>query len=143
MQKMLFIVSCFVGQVCALSALEHDGFIVQENLAQYKGSDYANVVDVARGISLEEAFAIAEKNPDIAYFVYTKGCTMVLEVPKGVSCSDDPFNLVTHENFCYDSGEYASGNCRIFRHGDTVFFGKEGKWLGSAPGLADTYLKKE
>ena len=144
MKKLLFLIFGFVMQFGVLPAVERNGFSVQEDVAQYKGSDYSNVVHVERHISLEEAFEIAEKNPDIDYFVYIKGRSMVLEIPPG-GCSDgscDPFGLVSFENFICDSGGLGVGYCRIFHHGDVVFFKKEGMWLGSAPGLADTYFKK-
>jgi hypothetical protein len=144
MKKIFILVSCFVIQWCALSAMPRDRFLIQKDVAQYKGSDYANVVQVARQISLEEAFEIAENNPDIDYFVFTKGYMMVLEIPPHVpfDLSQDPFELVTHTPFIYDSGESSIGYCRIFREGDTLFFKKEGMWLGSAPDLADAYFKE-
>ncbi len=144
MRSVLFSVFCSVIQCCALFAQERDGFRVQKDVAQYKGSDYANVVHVARSISLEEAFDIAESNPEIDYFVYMKGHQMVLEIPSGVPFdrANDPFGLVCNTNFMYDSGKAGRGYCRIFRHGDVVFFRKEGMWLGSAPGLADAYFKE-
>ena len=143
MRSILFSVFCFVFQSCALFAGQRNGFSVQRDVAQYKGSDYANVVHVARSISLEEAFDIAEGNPEIDYFVYLKGSQMVLEIPPDVQFdrANDPFGLVCHTNFRYDSGKAGRGYCRIFRHGDVVFFRKEGMWLGSAPGLADAYFK--
>lgn len=120
-----------------------DNFRRELDVAQYKGSDYTNVVDVARGISLEEAFEIAENNPEIDYFVYLKGVQMILEIPPDVSFdpTQDPFQLVS--NLSLRSNSSNKGLCRIFRHGDTVFFKKEGMWLGSAPNLADAYFKEE
>lgn len=119
-------------------------FVKQADAAQYKGSDYANAVRVERGITLHEAFTIAANDPQIDYFVFTKGATMVLELPPEVSFdpAQDPLKLVTHVPFVYDSGELSEGYCRIFTYGDVVFFKNEGKWLGSAPGLADVYSKK-
>ena len=69
---------------------------------------------------------------------------MVLEIPPGVPYdpSQDHFGLAVYTNFIYDSGERGIGYCRIFRQGDTVFFKKEGLWLGSAPGYADAYFKQ-
>ncbi|MBI5274750.1 MAG: hypothetical protein HY860_06845 [Chlamydiales bacterium] len=84
------------------------------NVAQYKAADWNNVVGVAKDISLEHAYKIANDNPDIDFFFYTKGGQMVLEK---------------------ENGEY-----RVFRHGDTVFFSGT-PWWGSAPGLADGYIK--
>jgi len=76
MKYIFFLVFCFAIQCGILSAAERNGFSVQKDVAQYKGSDYANVVQVARNISLEEAFDIAESNPDIDYFVYMKGSVL-------------------------------------------------------------------
>jgi len=124
---------------------ERKGFILERDTAQYKGSDYANAVRIERGISLDKAFEIAESDSNIDYFVYLKGGQMVLEIPSDVQfdSTKDPLNLVSNTKFRFDSGDFGSGNCRIFRHGDVVFFKKEGKWLGSAPGLADTYSKEK
>lgn len=84
------------------------------DVAQYKEADWSHVVGIARHISLIDAFEIADKNPNITYFFYTKGIQMVLE--------------------------RTDGTYRVFHHGDTVFF--SGKpWWGSAPGLADGYVK--
>ena len=145
MRSVFFLVISLVMQTSLLSAVERDGFRVQTDVAQYKGSDYANVVQVARGISLERAFDIAERDPNIDYFVYMKGGQMVLEIPPDVQFdpSRDVLGLVSQARFAYDSGRAGSGYCRIFRHGDAVFFKKEGIWLGSAPGLADAYFKEE
>jgi hypothetical protein len=144
MRHALFLIFCGAMNFGLLCAAERAGFRVQEDVAQYKGSDYANVVHVARNITLEEAFDIAEKNPQIDYFVYTKGRQMVLEIPPDVQFdhSQDPFGLAYHTNFIYDSGEIGVGYCRIFKRGDVLFFKKEGMWLGSAPGLADAYFKE-
>jgi hypothetical protein len=143
MKYIFFLIFCFAMQRGIVSAAERDGFSVQNDVAQYKGSDYANVVQVARSISLDEAFDIAEGNPDIDYFVYMKGWQMVLEIPRDVSFdrSRDPFGLVYNRDYLSDCGKVEKGYCRIFSHGDVVFFKKEGLWLGSAPGLADAYFK--
>lgn len=144
MKHILFVFFCVAMNLGVLSAAERSGFTVQKDAAQYKGADYANVVHVARNISLEEAFDIAEKDPNIGYFVYTKGWQMVLEIPSDVQFdrSQDPFGLAYNIDFMFDSGEMGMGYCRIFKSGDVVFFKKEGMWLGSAPGLADTYVKE-
>ena len=84
------------------------------NVAQYGHADWNQVVGIARGITVEKAEEIADENPEITYFFYTTGCQMVLETE--------------------------DGNYRVFRHGDTVFFAGE-PWWGSAPGLADGYIK--
>lgn len=70
---------------------------------------------------------------------------MVLEIPSDVPFdhADDPFRLITCTPFQYDSGESGKGYCRIFRHGDVVFFKEEGMWLGSAPGLADRCIEEK
>lgn len=114
-------------------------FVKEADVAQYGGSDYSNAIRVERGISLEEAFEIAENDPDIDYFVYLKGGQMVLTCDKP---KNDPLGLVTYNRIGFDDGHVANGYCRIFRHGDTVFFKNEGKWLGSAPGYADVYSKQ-
>ncbi len=144
MKNIFILAICFAVQCCGLSAKSENSFVLQQGMAQYKGSDYSNVVQVARHITLDEAFQIAESNPDIDYFFYTTGYSMVLEIPPEVPFdrSQDRFGLVTDIDFIYDSGQYATGYCRIFRHGDTVFFKKEGMWLGTCPGLADTYIKR-
>ncbi|HSX11218.1 MAG TPA: hypothetical protein VLF94_05850 [Chlamydiales bacterium] len=119
-------------------------FVKEADVAQYKGSDYANAIRVERGISLDEAFKIAKNDPEIDYFVYVKGYSMVLEIPPGVpfDAEKDPLELVTHTRFIYDDGRPSEGYCRIFKQGDVVFFKNEGKWLGTAPGLADVYSKQ-
>lgn len=119
----------------------HDPMIVQEfkmepNTAQYKGSDYTNALRIERGISLERAFEIAKEDANIGYFVFVKGLQMVLEIPPDVpfNPATDSLNLVTQIE--------GLGPCRVFHYGDVLFFKKEGLWLGTAPGLADTYLKQ-
>jgi hypothetical protein len=121
-----------------------DGFKLEANTAQFKGADYSNVIHVERGISLDEAFDIAESNTDIGYFFYVKGRQMVLELADDaeVNASSDPFGLINYQRYLTDSGERSLGYCRIFKQGDAVFLKKEGMWLGSAPGLADTYVKQ-
>ncbi|MBT3393627.1 MAG: hypothetical protein HN411_00760 [Waddliaceae bacterium] len=93
---------------------DHDGYQKIENVAQYKDANWNNVVCSVSNISLSEAFDIADGNPVITYFFYTKGYKMVLETK--------------------------DGGYRLFRHGDTVFF-TGSPWWGSAPGLADGYVK--
>lgn len=84
------------------------------DVAQYKEADWSNAIGIARKIKLRDAFKIAKKNPEITYFFYTKGIQMVLEK---------------------EDGTY-----RVFHEGDTVFFKGE-PWWGSAPGLADGYVR--
>jgi hypothetical protein len=86
-----------------------------DNVAQYGLSDWSGVVGIARNISRKEACQIAEENPEITYFFYTKGRQMALGTPEG--------------------------DFRVFRHGDTVFFKGE-PWWGEAKGLADGYIKQ-
>lgn len=95
-------------------AIEEE-FLHTPDVAQYKNADWGQVVGIAKGISLQEAYRIAAEDPAITFFFYTKGYQMVLET--------------------------TSGDYRIFHHGDTVFFAGE-PWWGSAPGLADGYTKK-
>ncbi|MBX7065968.1 MAG: hypothetical protein K1X28_01935 [Parachlamydiales bacterium] len=113
------------------------------NLAQYKGSDYANAVRVERGITIEEAKRIASEDPEVGYFVYVKGFTMVLEfAPEQEYLPEkDPLHLVTTIPYRFDDDRPGYGYVRLFHHGDVVFFKNEGKWLGTAPGLADVYEK--
>ncbi len=119
------------------------GFTKESDRAQYGESDYSNVVRVERGISLKEAFDIAESDPEVDYFVYLKGECMVLCTSPDVDVNNDPFNLITQEQFIYDSGKLGFGFIRVFHYGDTVFFKKDGMQLGTAYGLADTYHKKQ
>lgn len=91
------------------------GYEKIEDVAQYGHADWSNVIGIAKGITVEEAKKIADESPEITFFFYTKGYQMVLE-------SED-------------------GSYRVFKHGDTVFFSGE-PWWGSAPGLADGYIKK-
>ena len=143
MKLILKFACALILPIASLTAVENEHFRMEPDVAQYKGSDHANVVDVERGISLDRAFKIAESNPDIDYFVYVKGYMMVLEIPPDVAFdpNNDPFHLVSYVNFRYDSGANGKGYCRIFKQGDVVFFKQEGMWLGSAPGLADAYFK--
>lgn len=102
-------------EIPVINTQELEGFKLVPNVAQYKNADWSQVVGIARGISRREAQRIAEENPDITYFFYTKGIQMVLET--------------------------TDGSYRTFRHGDTVFFtGKP--WWGSAPALADGYIRE-
>lgn len=115
------------------------------NAAEYKGSSYANAIRIERGISLEKAFEIAQSDPNIEYFFHVKGYCMVLEIPPETDLSsvNDPLELLSYSLYQYDNGDLNRGYARIFRHGDTVFFTKASeKWLGSAPGLADVYVRQ-
>ena len=118
-------------------------FTHHPDAAQYKGSDYSGAIRVERGITVEKAKEIAMSDPSIDYFVYTKGYCMVLEIPPEVTFDpkSDPLHLASNGSYRYDSGQPGQGYMRVFYHGDVVFFKTEGKWLGSAPGLADVYYK--
>jgi hypothetical protein len=142
MKNLILLICAASAQCLSLLGVEKN-YRIEENTAQYGGSDYAHVIQVERGISLKRAYEIADANPAIDYFVYLKGGQMVLPLDVNVSFdpSHDPFQLVSNVPFRWDSGASGQGYCRIFRHGDVVFFEEEGVWLGSAPGLADTYFK--
>ncbi len=99
-----------------ISISETYGFDKIPDVAQYKNADWSQVVGIARGVPLSEACRIAELNPEITFFFYTKGYQMVLET---------------------EDGDY-----RVFHQGDAVFFTGE-PWWGSAPGLADGYVRYE
>lgn len=85
------------------------------DVAQYKWSDWSNLVKIEHGVTLEQAKAIANSNSNIDYFFYMKAGHMVLE-------SEDWTSF------------------RIFERGDAVFFSGE-PWWGSAPGFSDGYVK--
>lgn len=102
------------GEIPTIS-LPSNGFTHIPDVAQYKEADWSNVIGIARGIALADAFQIAADDPNITFFFYTKGYQMVLEK--------------------------TDGTYRVFHHGDTVFFSGE-PWWGSAPGLADGYIKE-
>ncbi len=114
------------------------------DVCQYGEANWGHAVRVERGISLQQAFDIANSDPNIHYFCYVKGGQMVLNASPYFdpnNPADNPLNLVQRGNGAY---------IRVFRHGDVVFFsGDEGltgaecfEWLGTAPGLADTYYKQ-
>jgi hypothetical protein len=116
-------------------------FTQEPDCAQYKGSTYQNAIRVERGISLEKAFEIAATDGRIHYFFFTKGPCMVL--PVNSEEITDPLNLISDIPYQNDEDGSTGQGCRVFYYGDVVFFAKEGKWLGTAPGLADTYSKKD
>lgn len=91
------------------------GFQKVANVAQYKEADWSGCVGIAKGVTLDEAVKIAEEDPEITFFFHMKGMQMVLE--------------------------RQDGTYRVFRAGDAVFFTGE-PWWGSAPGLADGYVKQ-
>lgn len=84
------------------------------NVAQYQGADWDNLVSISRGLTLEQAYEIAYNDPNINYFFYTTGWSLVLDTPKGR---------------------------QHFGHGDVAFFSGE-PWWGEATDLADGYVKK-
>ena len=110
MKKGIFIL-CFAVLAAATAPLTADEY---EKIAD-SAQDCGNVVSIAKNISVEDAKQIADDNPEITFFSYTKGYQMVLEKQ--------------------------DGSYRIFHHGDTVFFSGEPRW-GSAPDLADVYVKQ-
>jgi len=101
-------------QIPEIDVASLHGLMKIPNVAQYKMADWSQAVGIAKGISLREAYHIAESNPEITFFFHTKGGQMVLE-------KED-------------------GSFRVFHHGDTVFFSGEPSW-GSATGLSDGYIK--
>ena len=112
-KNLLLFVSLFLWAAAAFVNVA-DEFEWVPDSAEYQGASWDNLVSVYRGISLDQAYAIAKDNPEITYFFYTVGWTLVLDTPKGR---------------------------QFFRHGDTAFF--SGKpWWGSADGLANGYVKK-
>lgn len=96
-----------------INTRELSGYQKIPDVAQYKMADWDNVVGIAKGVSLEEARQIADEDPKIDFFFYTKGFQMVLENESGF---------------------------RRFNQGDAVFFSGS-PWWGSAPELADGYVK--
>ena len=99
------------------SSTAHNVYQKVEDAAQYGEADWNNLVKIVRSISLEEAKQIADNDPNITYFFYTKGGQMVL----GTGKNDESY--------------------RIFRFEDAVFFSGTPCW-GAAHGLADGYIKK-
>ena len=133
--------------VQAVSSSAQDQFTAHPDAAQYKNAGWGHVARVERGISLDQAFEIAANDDNIAYFMYVKGHTMVLEIDlreaPASTFDEDQFGLVLRGGY-YDEnkGRTSYGIMRVFHEGDVVFFwGPQHKWLGSAPGLADTYEK--
>lgn len=88
-----------------------------DDVAQYGGCDWDNAIGRAEGVSAEEAKFIADNDPRITFFFWTKGYQMVLI------------------NYEVNPPVY-----RTLHHGDAVFFTGEPRW-GSANGLADGYEK--
>ncbi len=88
--------------------------------AQIKSAGWDNQIERYNGISLTKAKRIGDSNPDISYFFYMKGPFMYLEGKSG------------------SNGWSEKG---AFRKGDAVFFSGKPSY-GSAPGMADVYVKK-
>lgn len=88
------------------------------DVAQYGLADWSNVIGRARNVTPEQAMKIADENDAIDFFFYLKGGQMVL-----------------------DNKTAEPPTARVFYHGDAVFFSGT-PWWGSAPGLADGYVKK-
>jgi hypothetical protein len=93
---------------------KHDySWIKTDDVAEYYGASWDNLVRLEKGLTVKQAKEIAEKNTQITYFFIMKGYYMSLPV---------------------------NGSHMIFSKGDAVFF--SGKpWFGSAPGMADAYQK--
>lgn len=129
----------------AVTQIQQNQFEYHPDAAQYKGASWADVIQVERGISRQEALEIANNNPDIDYFFWVKGDMMVLEFApdQKFNPDEDPFNLVKRDDYIFDDGNPGLGYFRLFTHGDAVFFKNgDNKWLGSAPALADVYEKR-
>jgi peptidyl-Asp metalloendopeptidase len=84
-------------------------------VTQYSRADWKNEVSRGKGLTLEEAKAIAIKNPKISYFFIVKA------------------------QMYLGSWGAATGK-GVFNAGDVVFFSGR-PWYGSARGLADAYEK--
>lgn len=93
----------------------NDGYQKINDVAQYGHADWSNVIGIAKSITVHEAKKIADNNPEVTYFFYTKGFQMVL-------------------------GDGNEGY-RVFHYGDTVFFSGD-PWWGEAMDLADGYIKQ-
>lgn len=86
-------------------------------VAQYKLADWSHVIGRAHNVTVEQAKQIANADSNITYFFYVTGGMMVLE------------NNTVKKPYA-----------RVFTRGDAVFFSGT-PWWGSAPGLADGYVK--
>lgn len=102
------------GKIPEIDPFADRGYTKVPDVAMYKNADWSKVIGISRNIPLDVAFQIADKNPEIKFFFYVTGYSMVLELQEG--------------------------NYRRFGHNDAVFFGGEPQW-GSAPGLANGYIK--
>lgn len=86
------------------------------DVAQYKLSDWNNVIGKAKGVTLFEAKLIADSDDRITYFFFVKDYQLALE------------NVTVEPNIW-----------RIFNKGDAVFFTGKPRW-GSSPS-SDGYIK--
>lgn len=81
------------------------------DVAQYGGADWNNLVKIENGLTLDQAKQIAANSSEIDFFFYMK------------------------------EGMILGGNAsRSFAPGDAAFFSGE-PWWGSAPGMADGFIK--
>lgn len=84
------------------------------DVAQYQGASWDNLVRIESGLTIERAYEIAENDPEITFFFFTKGWNLLLDTPIG---------------------------WRSFRYGDVAFFRGAPHW-GEAYGLADGYVRR-
>lgn len=104
----------FIGIASSMAFAEERKYDVVPDVAEYQGASWDNLVKIERNITVEEAYAIADSDPNINYFFRTKALQLVLDTPVG----------------------------RQFLHnGDTVFFSGQ-PWWGEAKDLADGYVKQ-
>lgn len=101
------------------SPANSSSWVKVDNVAQYGRADWNNAVSRAQNVSLKEAQQIADNDPQITFFFWVKGGRMVLTNP-----------------------EVTPPAMRVFYHGDAVFFTGQ-PWWGSAPDLADGYIKQD
>ena len=92
-------------------------YTIIPNTAQYKWAKWDEHLQTVPASTLENAKARAEKDPSVSYFFHMKS-SMVLEQLQGQPS-------------------------KSFSPGDAVFFSGDNLWLGSAPGMSDTYLIAE
>lgn len=97
----------------------HPGWIKIPNKAEYKEADWENAICRVEGVTIQEAVAIANRDPRINYFFYVKEGGLILE------------------NFNVQPPIW-----RLFNHGDAVFFSGEPNWA-NAYESADGYVKHQ
>lgn len=103
-----------LAMILSSMAMAETTFEKIEDVAQYQHGDWSNFVREARNITIEEAYRIAEEDPSINFFFHVKGWSLILDTPLGQ---------------------------KSWHYGDAVFFGGKPQW-GTAPGLADGYVKR-